>query len=270
MKNANFKAFKMFCSAVIFLCLAGFLSVDISAQTEKSETPAREFMIINVITVKPGMGAEFENIIKTEYNPAFTKGGGTISEVWQPVFGNQFEYVFVQPIGEKFAVMDAPSPLAKGMGKDGLTAFLAKASKMITSFNTFVVQTRPDMSYSTEMTAPPKFAVIMYMQVKSGKNSDLENFAKNDYLPIVKKSGVKGFWVSKVIFGGNANEYISVTLQDSFADMDKGAPINRVNPEDATKAAQKFPDEIIENTELYIMYYNPVLSIRPSAPMTKK
>lgn len=268
MKNLNLKATKMFFYSAICLCFVLSISLPVAAQ--KMEEPKREFMIISVITVKPGMGTEFENIIKTEYNPAFTKGGGTISEVWQPVFGNQFEYVFVQPIGEKFAVMDAPSPLAKGMGKDGLTAFLAKASKMITSFNTFVVQTRPDMSYSTEMTAPPKFAVIMHMQVKSGKNSDLENFAKNDYLPIVKKSGVKGFWVSKVIFGGNANEYISVTLQDSFADMDKGAPINRVNQEDAAKVAQKFPDEIIENTELYVMFYNPVLSIRPSAPMTKK
>lgn len=268
MKNLNLKACKMFFYSAICLCFV--LSISLPAAAQKMEEPKREFMIISVITVKPGMGAEFDNIIKTEYNPAFTKGGGTISEVWQPVFGNQFEYFFVQPIGEKFVVMDSPSPLAKGMGKDGLTAFLAKASKMITSFNTFVVQTRPDMSYTTEMTAPPRFAVVMFMQVKSGKNNELVNFAKNDYLPLVKKSGVKGFWVSQVIFGGNPNEYISLTLQDSFADLDKGNPLNRVNQEDAAKVVQKFPDEIIENTELSVMYYNPALSIRPSAPPMKK
>lgn len=269
MNNVNIKAFKTYLFAAIFLCLACFMSVNVSAQANKTETPARERMTLSVITVKPDMANEFENIIKTEYNPAYTKGGGTSSEVWQPVFGNQFEYYFVQPL-EKFAVMDGPSPIAKGFGKDGLTAFLAKASKMITSFHQYVIGTRPEMSYTTEMTAPPRLAVVMRMQVKSGKNSELESFAENDYLPVVRKSGIKGFWVSQVIFGGNANEYISLTLVENFTDMDKGAPVNRVKPEDAAKVAQKIPNDIVENVEQYVMFYNPALSISPTAPTAKK
>lgn len=267
MKVTSLNAVKMFLSVMVFVCFASVFPVNIAAQNK--ETPAREFINITVVSVKPDMVPDFEQMIKTDYNPAYTKGGGTVSDVWQNVFGEGFEYYFAQPIS-RFAQLDGPSPLAKGLGEDGMKAFFSKAGKMVTGVRSFVIQTRPDMSYMPEMTAPPKVAVAVYIQVEPGKNAEFENYMINEQLPVIKRSGVSGFWVSKVIFGGNMNEYIVLVLEENFAGIDKGPPIRRVlKPEEALKIEQKMPAEAVENMEIYIMRFNPDLSIMP-APTAKK
>ncbi|MGI8885245.1 MAG: hypothetical protein ACR2IA_13500 [Pyrinomonadaceae bacterium] len=270
MKDTNLNAVKMLLSVAVFVCFALAFSINIAAQ--KTEMPAREFINITVVSVKPEMVPDFEQMIKTEYNPAFTKGGGTNSEVWQTVFGDGFEYYFAQPIS-KFAQLDGPSPLEKGLGADGAKSFFAKASKMVTGVRSFVIQTRPDMSYMPELNAPPKVAVAVYLRVNPGKNAEFENYMMNDQLPVIKKSGIPGFWVSKVVFGGNGNEYIALVLQKDFADLDNGPPISRVlKPEEAMKLNQKMSAGVMENMELNVMRFNSDLSIMPAptAPTAKK
>lgn len=255
MKNIKLTAIKIAFSIVAVL----FLSANILAQ--KTETPARMFYEVVVITVKPEMAMEFGKLVKTEYNPAFIKGGGKESNVWNTAIGNVYEFVFVQPI-EKFAVMDGQSALEKGLGKEGAAAFFAKADKMVSSVRTYIIQTRPDLSYMTEMKSPPKLAIVAHITVAQGRENDFENFTKNEWLPVVSKSGIAGYLMSKVIFGGNISEYISLTLQENFADLDKGIPTARVlGQEGAMKLQQKLPAGTIVSLERYVAMYNSDLSV---------
>jgi len=81
------------------------------AQTKEQPNtmPKRERMAIAFISVKPEMVPEFENMIKTDINPALAKGGAKWSNVWKIAgFGDAFEYVVVSPV-ENYAQYDGPA-----------------------------------------------------------------------------------------------------------------------------------------------------------------
>lgn len=268
MKNVKSKAIKIAFSIGVLLFLGVFFSISVSAQ-KTEPMPPPQFMDVTVVTVKPDMAMEFENLIKNEYKPGFTKGGGTVSDVWQMAFGSAFEYVFVQPVG-KFADMDGPSPLEKGMGKQGAGAFFAKASKMVTGVKSYIIRARPDLSFTPDAKWQPKMAVVSHVQVAQGRENEFENFIKNEWMPVVKKSGVPGYLVSQVVFGGNVNEYITLVLQESFTELDKGAPPIRVlGQEGAMKLQQKLPAGTVTRLERYVIRYNPELSVMPSPTAAK-
>ena len=260
------KLFRKAFSIGVFLFLSAVLWSNALAQNNA----AREFLDVTVVTVKPEAAMDFERLIKTEFNPGFIKGGGKSSEVWQKAIGNAFEYIFVQPLG-KFAEMDAPGALEIGLGKDGTATFFARASRMVSGVRSFVIQTRPDLSYITEMKSPPKFAVLAHIRVMQGRENDFENYVKTDWLPVVGKSGIAGYWLSKVILGGDINEYISLTLQENFAELDKGAPPARVlGQEGAVKLQQKLPAGTLMSLERYVIRLNPELSVLPSPATASK
>lgn len=266
MKNANLKAILI--ALGCFLFTGVFLPAAASAQ-KTDEKPARRMMSITTVKVKPSMVSEFEKIIKEEYNPAFKKGGGMESEVWQMAMGDVFSFVFVQPV-EKFAMMDGPSPVSKGLGAEA-PAFFSRISKMVDGVNSVIIETRPEMSYSPPMNAPPKVAVVAYVRVDGSKAADFEKFIASDYMPAMKKADIMGYWASKTVFGGNANEYTFVTVEENFAELDKGHPLSRVmKPEERTQMFQKLPAGAVQNVEVYVARHRPELSVAGGAATTAK
>jgi len=258
-----------------FLFLAAlFVLTAMPVWSQTKEQPntmeKRERTAITFINVKPEMVPEFENMFKTDINPALAKGGAKWSNVWKiATFGDAFEYVIVSPI-ENFAQYDSPSPMMKGMGKEGTAAWAAKASKMVNGVRTVAYESRPDMSYDTKMTAPPKMAVVTLVTVAAGRNAEFENFIKNDWLPVIKQSGVQGYWVSQVMFGGDVNQYVIVVPHENFAEVDKGNPVSRVLGRDGMmKLQQKLPAGVITHQERIISRFMPELSYRPATTATK-
>ena len=254
-------------AAVLFVFALVFgmhFAIDVRAQ--KTEEPAASgFMSITTVTVKPDAVPEFEKMIITEYNAAFKKGGGTESAVWRVAVGNIFDYVFVQPM-DNFAEMDGPSSLIKGLSPDAMESFFSRLTKMVTAVHSTIVRARPDLSHSTDMKSAPNVAVVVYVTVYPLKNAALENFVTKEYLPIVKKAGLEGFWVSQTVFGGNAEEYVMVELQKNFAEIDKGSPVKRVlKPDEAAMLFTKMGDGVVKNVEIIIARYNPEMSIVPAA-----
>lgn len=254
---------------VMFLtALLIFTAVSAGAQTKEQpgSTAQRERMSLTFINVKPEMVPDFENMIKTDILPALAKGGAKHSDVWQTIgFGNSFEYVIVNPI-EKYAQYDGPSPMMKGMGKEGMAAWAAKASRMVNGVRTVAYDLRPDLSYMTELQEPPKMAVVTTVTVTPGRNAEFENFIKNDWLPVIRKSGIKGYWTHQVAFGDDVNQYLIVVLHDNFAEIDKGSPVARVIGQDGmAKLQQKLPVGVIVRQERTVSRFVPELSYRPAA-----
>jgi hypothetical protein len=225
-----------------------------------------EFLAVTVVSVKPEMMVEFQNFMKNTTNPALKKGGLKSREVWQNTgaAGDAFEYVLVTPLA-KFADFDGQSALEKGLGPQGMSAWQTKAASLVTSVRRFIIRTRPDLSFAAQRPGPPKLAVIHFVQVAPNRNDDYEGYLKNDFVPVMKQAGIT-YVVSQTIFGGNANEYITLTMRDSFADLDKGPVlIQALGQEGAQKLMQKLPAGAVVHVERSITRFVPDLSIMPAS-----
>ena len=220
-----------------------------------------------MVSVKPEMVGEFQNFMKNTTNPALKKGGIKGREVWQNTTagGDAFEYVMVTPVG-KLGEFDGPSALEKGLGAQGLSAWQTKAGTLVNSVRRFIIRTRPDLSFEAQRTGPPKLAVVTFVHVAPNRNSEFENYLKNDYAPVMKQAGVT-YLVSQTIFGGDANEYITLTLRDSFTDLDKGPVlVQALGEEGAKKLLQKLPAGVVVHVERSLTRFVPDLSIMPATP----
>ena len=227
--------------------------------------PTPEWLSITVVSVKPEMMVEFQNFMKNTTNPALKKGGLKWREVWQntSAAGDAFEYVLVTPVG-KLAEFDGPSAIEKGLGADGFAAWLTKAGSLVNSVRRFIIRTRPDLSFAAQRTGPPKLVVLHFVQVAPNRNTEYENYLKNDFVPAMKQAGVT-YLVSQTVFGGNANEYITLTMRDTFAELDKGPVlVQALGPEGAQKLTQKLPVGTVVNVERSLARFVPDMSIMPA------
>jgi hypothetical protein len=256
---------RAFCCATLMLIAAHSHEAIAQNPTPTPQAaPTPEFLSITVVSVKPEMMVEFQNFMKNTTNPALKKGGLKWREVWQNTgaAGDAFEYVIVAPVA-KLADFDGPGALEKGLGPQGLTAWQTKAGSLVNSVRRFVIRTRPDLSFAASM-ATPKLAVVHSVHVAPGRNGDYENYLKNDFVPAMKQAGVT-YLVSQTIFGGNGNEYITLTMRDSFADLDKGPVlVQALGPEGAQKLTQKMPAGTVVHLERSLARFVPDLSIMPA------
>jgi len=226
--------------------------------------PPSMWLVITQVTVKPEMMAEFQNFMKTTTNPAMRKGGVKWREVWQSTnySGDAFEFVLVTQF-DKFAEFDGPSPLEKALGAQGFAGWQAKAGSLVKGVHRYIVRTRPDLSVMGKAYAP-KLAVISSVHVATGRNQDFENFTKNDLAPVYAKAGAT-YMVAQNIFGGDANEYVTLLMRDSFAELDKGPiPMQVLGPEGAQKLFEKIPAGTVTHIERSIVRLVPELSIMPA------
>jgi hypothetical protein len=258
---------RAFCCAFVFMAALPLQSVAQTPTPSPQAAPTPEFLSVTVVSVKPEMMTEFQNFMKNTTNPALKKGGLKWREVWQSTAagGDAFEYVLVAPVG-KFAEFDGPGALEKGLGPQGFPAWQAKAGSLVNSVRRFIIRTRPDLSFAAQRTGPPKLAVITFVHVAPNRTDEFENFVKNDFAPVMKQAGVT-YLVSQTIFGGDANEYVTLTMRDSFADLDKGPVlIQALGQEGAQKLMQKLPAGAVVHLERSLTRLVPELSILPASP----
>ncbi len=227
--------------------------------------PPSQWLSITQVSVKPEMMVEFQNFMKNTTNPALRKGGLKWREVWQSTnyAGDAFEFVIVTQF-DKFADFDGPSPLERALGSQGFAEWSAKAGSLVKSVHRYIVRTRPELSVMSSKATAPKLAIVSSVHVTNGRNQEFENYLKNDWVPVLAKGGAT-YLVSQTIFGGDANEYVTLTMRDSFAEIDKGpVPVQVLGAEAAQKLFDKLPAGSIAHIERSIVRFVPELSIMPA------
>jgi hypothetical protein len=247
-----------------------------SAQTPKerpaqsgSDTTAPQLLSVNVVHVKPELLLEWQEFQKKETIPMLQKAGIREREAWQTIFGDAYEYAFVTPMAN-LAVRDETSPMVKALGEEGARAYGMKNRRFIVGSRSFVIRTRPDLSYAPSRSEPPKLAVISALSVAPGRTTDYANYVKNEILPIQKKAQAKGYLVSQTMFGGDGNQFVTLSLVDTFADLDKGpAAIRVLGEEGAAKLSAKTAG-IVAHVERKIIRYDADLSFRTATSTAAK
>jgi len=220
----------------------------------------RQLLSLQFLRIKPGMGPEWQEFRKSETLPMLRKAGLKAQEVWNTAVFGEGGYVIVAPI-ENLTQYDNPSPAVRALGQEGARAYAAKAGRFIESAHSVAIETRPDLSIPPP-SAEPKLAVVNTTTILAGRDDEYENFIKTAVLPAVKKAAPKGYLVSKVVYGGNLNQYSSVVLLDNFADLQR---YREAFGKEATTAKLSAKSAgIVTSRENAIYRYVPDLSIMPA------
>ena len=224
--------------------------------------PKREMIQVTVVKVKADLLNEWLEFQKNETIPMLKKAGATRRDAWQTgIFGESGMYAFVMPI-ENFNQYDGDNPPLRALGAEGARAYAEKNRRFIASSHTYADQTRPDLGYEVKMTGPPKLALLSNVQIALGKGADYEALIKSDVLPVMRKARL-GYAVSQTVLGGDINEFTTLIFYDSFADIGKGHPFDRILGADGSRQLTAKAVGIVTHVERSIVRYVPELSFAP-------
>ena len=247
------------------LLLAVIVVPSINAQTPPA---APQFSRLQVVKLNPGVSDEWRKFYQTEIVPALKKGGVKQHSVWRVMQGDVREYVLITPL-ESLAQLDEPGVLAKVLGEEAATALNKKQSRFFAEWHIYTIAGRPDLSIAPTSTDVPKLGMATKTIVTPGRVQEWVKGIKENLLPVAQKAGVKGMLTGKIAFGGNPNEFRSLLMFDSYADISrfqaaygKAAEELKLNP--------NAPAGIVTQSEFLVARYVPELSIRPEPQKTAK
>ena len=94
--------------------------------------------------------------------------------------------------------------------------------------------------------------------------STIYGFVKSEILPVLKKAGVKDYWVHQTILGGDPNEFVVLSLVPNMAELDKPSPMVRVlGREGWLKLTGKIAG-VVSSVDMSVTRLDPELSILPA------
>jgi len=231
-------------------------------QAAAKPAPKREMIQVTVVKVKPDLLNEWLEFQKNETIPMLKKAGTSRRDAWQTgIFGESGMYAFVVPI-EDFNQYDGDNPPLRALGADGARAYAEKNRRFLVSSHTYANQTRPDLGYQVEMPGPPKLALLSNVQIALGKGSAYEALVKSDVLPVMRKAHL-GYAVSQTVLGGDINEFVTLIFYDTFAEIGKGHPFDRILGADGSRQLTAKAVGIVTHVERSIVRYVPELSFAP-------
>ncbi len=226
----------------------------------QTPTPPPQTSQLTIVRVKPEMGPAWQEYLKNDANPAVIKSGVKQRSVWTTAtFGEGGEYAIVTPIAD-LSQFDDPTPLFKTLGQEGQTALMAKRQRLIIDSRSVVITARPDLGVAPTPDYHAKLGVSSRSIVAQGHMADFVKYTK-ELSAVIAKTNAKGVAVSQIGLGGNPNEFITLTLFDSFADISKfPAAFAKASAEAHFTPA---PAGTMVNTEWRVYRLVPELSIIP-------
>lgn len=218
-------------------------------------------------SVKPGMMPEFRQLIIKELNPATKKGGLAASQVWRFSTGNTNRVLRIV-LHNSLADRDSQSAAQKGMGA-GFAAYQKRLATLVDSTNTYIGQQRLDMGWNPAGSPAPKIAERYTVRIAPGRNDEYLKYVQA-FLEAAKESGHRRT-AGQVVFGGPAGTFVSNTFYDSWADLAKGRPPNRVmSPAELAAFNALNPPGLITVVSRDITIYDAEMSVVAAATTSSK
>jgi hypothetical protein len=108
------------------------------------------------------------------------------------------------------------------LGDAAARAYANKLAAMTVSRRTFAIQDRAELSIAPgDQRQDRRGRIDRHHHRERSRRAVRVVHQERPFAPL-QKDNVAGFLVSRTVFGGNANEYHSVLLLSSFADIDRG------------------------------------------------
>lgn len=202
----------------ILLLMTVFMSSGFA--TEKKESP--QLYKLSYVQVKPGMGLEFEEFIKSII-PTFKNLGLTEMYISKTTnYGMSDKYTVLMPLDTPEA-MDAEIAAQKSSVPVGIVAALSAIQRMVVSSHDLMLIPQPDFNIPLAEGYKVKLIVNFTVDVVPGRDDDFKKGLKK-VVDALGKTKVKGVLIGKVGFGGNMDQYIMSVFYDSFKDMAANEP----------------------------------------------
>ncbi len=248
-----------FCAMAVALLMAATLTDFAFAQSQQAQIQEQAYQITS-IRVKPGMGLEWQNFLKTELIPVMKKSGVTQFETWETAFGDPDEFVMVTPL-KNMAELDGPGAMSAA-GEAGLKALMARIQQIVHSANFSVIRSRNDWNMPAKPGYVPKLAVLITNTVAVDRTDEFEKSSKG-VMAAAAKTNMKGWLVSRLALGGNPNEFYTLVLFDAFADMQAFVPAFLKALNEAKLTPQP---GMVTQRRYEVLRYIPDLSFLPATP----
>lgn len=252
------------CLASAVVCLLAVSAIQAQSGgrgNQQAAAPARSWLLVNVVTLKPDMVNDWVEFQKTQTIPMQQKGGMKDRDVWQSgaPFGEGFTFAVLTPI-TKFVDYDQPPLLVRTLGAEAARAYNDKLRRMVASQRAYAIQTRDELSIPPGPNAKFVGGILTETTIVSGHAPQYEAYLKDELVPTLKKGNVTGFLVARTIFGGDANVYQTLQLFESFGEIDKGPIATRVLGQAGAQAMGAKVTPHVANVNRNVIRYVPDLS----------
>lgn len=249
---SNLKRLTGFCILIVAMLLPNICL----AQDEA----ASQAYIFSFLQVKPGMALEFEEFMKSVL-PALPEMGITQLDVWRiSNFGVSDKYVLIMPAPTPEA-MDAELAADETSIPVPIVPVLSALNRLLVSSRDVMIIPQSELTIDTAEGYEGKLALNLSIGTAPGRNAEFEAGLKQ-ILDIMRETGVKGVYTSRVGYGGNLNEYNMSIFFDSFTDLAATMPKFEQKMAEAQLAP---PTGIVFYTESEVYVHVPELGIQPEA-----
>lgn len=251
--------------SVVLLVLLLVLGAASVATHGQAPPAARPLVVMSIIDVKPEAMSEF-GALQAEVMTAQRAGGQPWRETWNTAtFGHPYRIAVLTP-ADDLATLDGQTYTAKGIGAAAATAINERARRMIADQQIFLLQVRPDLGIGLRAPGQNALAVVSYISVAPGREPQIEQTMKTEVNAALKKAGVSYYGVSRVVYGGETSQYVTLVLFENFAALGRGHPLERALGADGLAKLQGKLTGVITKLERHVVRYNDALSFRPSMP----
>jgi hypothetical protein len=182
-----------------------------SAAAEPASTPPEEGQLIRIyeMLLRPEAVAEWKRMQREEAVPALIKGGYPWVDVWRAGgAGNAFYRSILVPLND-LSELDETAVFTRALGAEGAQDLLTRHRQLVTSIETTIVRTRPDLGFGTR-PEKPGVGVLTTVTVANGRAQEFEQRLRTSVIRELKANNVASLSVGQVLYGGEANQYFTL------------------------------------------------------------
>lgn len=236
------------------------------AGAQDSQQP--QLLRVTLVQLKPETAPQWAELQRTELIPAQKKGGLPWRDTWaSATSGDVYQRAILTPISS-LAQYDGQAPIVKALGQQGAQAFGEKSRRLVASSRGEIIRTRPDLGFGRR-PAKPNIGLLTTIIVANGRGADFESFLRTEVIPGLKKANVGYYAVSQMVYGGDANQYMTLLTFDNFAELAKGHPLERALGESGMARLGQKSAAFVVKLERTLIRYLADLSYGPASPTSE-
>ncbi|HEY3441286.1 MAG TPA: hypothetical protein VGK29_11060 [Paludibaculum sp.] len=193
-----------------------------------------------------------------DYAALMAKGGSERSyTIWQSLTGPR-EFIWVRYYS-KWAEMDVLAEPKMSAHAGELAAITARLNAATESGWREIHAMQPDLTLPRPAEMP-KMIRVARINAASGKLDELLATMKAITVPAMKSAGVTSYGVGRIRYGGGANQVLTHTGMNSWADLDGPTPIEKSAGRDAYLKYVEKINSLTTRIEWTVYRFQPELS----------